>query len=76
MSYRPMVRVGNEWAGNGIRFATWAEAEASARDLYGRWTLCVDHRADESDDEVNCEWDPVRGNVHLEVMTCESSAAL
>jgi len=68
MSFRPMVRVGNEWAGNGIRFATRAEAESSARDLHGRWTLCVDHRADESDDEVNCEWDPVRGNVHLEVI--------
>jgi hypothetical protein len=76
MSYRPMVRVGNEWAGNGIRFATRAEAEASARDLAMRWTLVLDHRADESDDEVNCGWDPVRGNVHLEVMTCESSAAL
>jgi hypothetical protein len=68
MSYRPMVKVGNEWAGNGIRFATRKEAEASARDLYGRWTLCVDHRADESDDEVNCAWDSSRGNVHLEVV--------
>jgi len=28
----------------------------------------VDHRADESDDEVNCEWDSSRGNVHLEVV--------
>jgi hypothetical protein len=68
MSYRPMVRVGTEWAGNGIRFATREEAESSARDLYGRWTLCVDHRADESDDPVNCEWDSSRGNVHLEVV--------
>jgi hypothetical protein len=63
-----MVKVGNEWAGNGIRFATREEAEASARDLYGRWTLVLDHRADESDDPVNCEWDSTRGNVHLEVV--------
>ena len=68
MSYRPMVNVQGEWAGNGIRFATREEAEASARDLYGRWTLCVDHRADESADPVNCEWDSTRGNVHLEVV--------
>jgi len=68
MSFRPMVKVGNEWAGNGIRFATREEAESSARDLYGRWTLCVDHRADASDDPVNYAWDPSRGNVRLEVV--------
>lgn len=68
MSFRPMVKVGNEWAGNAVRFATREEAEASARDLYSRWTLCVGHRADESDDPVNCEWDATRGNVHLEVV--------
>jgi hypothetical protein len=63
-----MVLVGREWAGNGVRFATREEAEASARDLYSRWTLCVDYRADESDDPVNCEWDDARGNVRLEVI--------
>jgi len=68
MSYRPMVSTGGAFAGNALRFATREEAEASARDLYGRWTLCVDHRADESDDEVNCVWDSSRGNVHLEVV--------
>jgi len=68
MSFRPMVKVGNEWAGNGIRFATREEAESSARDLAMRWTLVLDHRADESDDPVNCEWDSSRGNVHLEVV--------
>jgi hypothetical protein len=60
MSFRPMVKVGNEWAGNGVRFATREEAEASALDLSLRWTLVLDHRADESD--------PSRGNVHLEVV--------
>jgi hypothetical protein len=68
MSFRPMVSTGGAFAGNALRFATREEAESSARDLYGRWTLCVDHRADESDDEVNCEWDSSRGNVHLEVV--------
>ena len=68
MSFRPMVKVGNEWAGNGIRFATREEAESSARDLAMRWTLVLDHRADESDDPVNCKWYSSRGNVHLEVV--------
>jgi len=68
MSFRPMVSTGGEFAGNALRFATREEAEASARDLYSRWTLCVGHRADESDDPVNCEWDATRGNVHLEVV--------
>jgi hypothetical protein len=54
MSYRPMVYVGGGWAGNGLRFATYEESQASARDLYLRWTLCEDYRSDQSDDEVNC----------------------
>jgi hypothetical protein len=57
MSYRPMVCVDGKWAGNGLRFATEEEARASACDLFGRWTLCTDYRADESDDEVNYAWD-------------------
>ena len=57
MSYRPMVYVGGGWAGNGLRFATEEEARASACDLYSRWTLCEDYRADPSDDPVNYVWD-------------------
>jgi hypothetical protein len=57
MSYRPMVYVGGGWAGNALRFATEEEARASACDLYSRWTLCEDYRADPSDDEVNYVWD-------------------
>ena len=53
MSYRPMVHVGSEWAGNGLRFATHQEAEQSARDLMDRWLLVVGYRVDESDDPVN-----------------------
>ena len=57
MSYRPMVKVGSEWAGNGVRFATRDEAEASARNLMARWFLVDDIRVDESEDEVNYAWD-------------------
>lgn len=63
MSYRPMVQVSGKWAGNALRFATREEAECSARDLYLRWTLCEDSRADESDDPVNYAWKD--GNVPL-----------
>lgn len=57
MSFRPMVYVQGEWAGNGLRFATSDEAEASARNLMARWFLVDDIRVDESDDEVNYVWD-------------------
>ena len=53
MSYRPMVYVQREWAGNGLRFATQEEAERSAADLAARWFLVEDYRVDESDDPVN-----------------------
>lgn len=53
MSYRPMVYVHGEWAGNGLRFATQEEAERSAADLAARWFLVEDYRVDESDDPVN-----------------------
>jgi hypothetical protein len=52
-----MVYVGGGWAGNGLRFATYEESQASARDLYLRWTLCEDYRSDTSDDKVNYVWD-------------------
>lgn len=67
MSYRPMVSTGGAFAGNALRFATREEAEASACDLYRRWTMCVAYGVDESDDPVNYEWNPERGNVPLEV---------
>jgi len=66
MAYRPMVFVQGQWAGNACVFATREEAEAAARDIYSRWTLCEGHRADECDGVVNCEWDG--GIKHLEVI--------
>ena len=53
MSYRPMVYVQGDWAGNGLRFATHQEAEQSAAGLAGRWFLVDDYRVDESSDPVN-----------------------
>ena len=53
MSYRPMVYVHREWAGNGLRFATHQEAEDSAHGLASRWMLVERFRVDESDDPVN-----------------------
>jgi hypothetical protein len=57
MSYRPMVYVQGEWAGNGLRFATSDEALASAQNLMARWFLVDDIRVDMSDDDVNYVWD-------------------
>jgi hypothetical protein len=34
----------------------------------GRWFMPSDYRVDEVDDEVNYGFDPVRGNVPLEVV--------
>lgn len=53
MSYRPMVFVQGEWAGNGLRFATQEEAHASASALMDRWMLVENFRVDESSDPVN-----------------------
>ena len=41
------------WAGNGLRFATRAEAEVYAKDLYSRWTAVKEWRVVESTDPVN-----------------------
>lgn len=56
MAWKPEVKVGGEWARNGLVFATEEEAKANARDLMGRWMLVTDYRAVESDDAVNYCW--------------------
>jgi len=55
MSFKPEVRTGSDpkFYCNALAFATEAEALANAKDLYHRWTLCVDYRAVESDEPVN-----------------------
>lgn len=59
-SYAPEVIADSsgKWCGNGLRFATRAEAEANAMNLASRWTLVRDWRVVESDDEPNYRWDP------------------
>lgn len=56
MNFRPMVYVERTWTGNGVVFATKAEAEANARDLMARWYAVEDVRADETDAPVNYRW--------------------
>ena len=55
MSYKPEVRTGNDQKcyDNNLAFATYDEAEYSARDLMNRWLLVVEYRVVESDVEVN-----------------------
>jgi hypothetical protein len=58
MSWAPEVIADatGEWLGNGLRFATEAEALASAPNLAGQWFAVRDWRAVESDDPVNYRW--------------------
>lgn len=60
-NWKPEVQTGNDenWYGNALVFATQKEAEYSAKDLFDRWLLCVNHRAVETDDPVNyrIDWD-------------------
>ena len=58
-NFKPTVRVSGEdkFHTNALVFATLAEAQASARDLYSRWTLCVDHGTVETESPVNAKLD-------------------
>jgi hypothetical protein len=53
-SWAPEVQTDNtgKWYGNALRFATEAEAYASAAELAGRWLLVRDWRAAPSSDPV------------------------
>ena len=58
-SFAPEVMTGADpkFYGNMLRFATYEEALAYAKDLMGRWTTVTDYRAVESGDAVNYRWD-------------------
>jgi len=58
MSWMPEVIADSsgQWAGNGLRFANRAEAEAYALDLSLRWTAVRETRATESPDPVTHRW--------------------
>lgn len=45
-----------KFTGNGLRFATQAEAEAYAADLASRWTLVTEWRVVPSDEPVSYVW--------------------
>lgn len=58
-NFKPTVTVAGEGkpATNALVFATIEEAQASARDLYSRWTLCIDYGTMETTDPVNYRLD-------------------
>jgi hypothetical protein len=58
MSWKPEVIADSsgKWAGNALRFATKAEAEANVANLRDRWMLVRETRVIECDDPVNYEW--------------------
>jgi hypothetical protein len=58
-SWKPEVIADStgKWLGNGLRFATKAEAESANLDLSMRWFAVKDWRVVESDDPVNYVWD-------------------
>jgi hypothetical protein len=67
MSYKPGFTFSTEPpCFNAQRFATHAEAEASARSRFANWTTPTGWFVEESDEPVNYRWDDARGNVFLE----------
>jgi hypothetical protein len=58
MSWAPEVIADSsgKFCGNGLRFATRAEAEANVLALAMRWTLVRDTRVVERDEPVNYAW--------------------
>ena len=52
-SWAPEVFVEGRWSRNALRFATEAEAKASASALFGRWWLTEGYRATEDDEQPN-----------------------
>lgn len=57
MSFRPeILNTDGKWYPNGLRFATEAEAAASANHTFSNWTGAIGHRAAPSDDPVNYAW--------------------
>lgn len=71
MSWKPEVIVHgeNSWVGNGLRFATEAEAFENASHLALRWMAVRDFRAAESGDAVNYTF--ISGK--LESIACPTS---
>lgn len=65
MSYKPEVTTdGKSFAGNAMRFATEAEAQAYVHDLSMRWLAVRGTRVVESEDPVTGRWEDGR-LIHL-----------
>lgn len=65
-SWQPEVLVQGKWSTNSLRFATEAEAKASAEELLSRWFVPDAGRAAKSSDPVNYRFDFEAGkNVSL-----------
>lgn len=52
-SYKPEFQISGVWYGNAVRFATYEEALANARDKFQRWTMPTDYRASACEDAPN-----------------------
>ena len=70
MSYKAEVIADStgKFVGNGLRFATEAEAQAYVSDLMMRWTSVRDTRVVESDERVNYCWTETGAKFLDEVM--------
>ena len=54
MSWKPAIKTsGGDFHLNGQAFETKEEAEAMAKDIFGKWMLATDYKAVESDETVN-----------------------
>ena len=54
MSWKPAIKTsGGDFHLNGQAFETKEEAEAMAKDIFGKWMLATDYKAVESDEPVN-----------------------
>lgn len=56
MSFKPQIKAHGEdtFASNSLAFATHAEAEQYAKQLFQRWLAADEWRVVESDQSVNC----------------------
>ena len=54
MSWKPAIKTsGGDFHLNGRAFETKEEAEAMAKDIFGKWMLATDYKAVESDEPAN-----------------------
>ncbi len=67
MSFKPAIKVFGEtpYYTNGQTFATKDEADKSARNRYGNWTMAEDWKSVESDEPVNYKWEDGVGDVSI-----------